>query len=77
MVRHRVRMLKRMSEGLMRMVSSLGAVEVMVVGLVWSRKAAGAGRMRSVRRLMCIRCLIRGNASRWLAKGISLRAKWY
>nr|DAO93862.1 MAG TPA: hypothetical protein [Caudoviricetes sp.]DAQ50082.1 MAG TPA: hypothetical protein [Caudoviricetes sp.] len=24
---------------------------------------------------MCIRCLIRGNASRWLAKGISLRAE--
>nr|DAS61914.1 MAG TPA: hypothetical protein [Caudoviricetes sp.] len=24
---------------------------------------------------MCIRCLIRGNVSRWLAKGISLRAK--
>nr|DAO34563.1 MAG TPA: hypothetical protein [Caudoviricetes sp.] len=54
------------------MVSSFvgGVVEVMVVGLV-----RGAGRLRSIRRLTCIRCLIRGNASRWLAKGISLMAK--
>ena len=26
---------------------------------------------------MCIRCLIRGNAGRWLAKGTGLRAKWH
>lgn len=28
-----------------------------------------------IRCLTCIRCLIRGNASRWLAKGTSLRAE--
>ena len=47
---------------------------------VWSgpgpgRPGRGAGRLRGVRRLMCIRCLIRVNAGRWLAKGTGLRAE--
>ena len=39
------------------------------------RAGRGAGGLWRVRRLMCIRCLIRGNAGRWLANPLSLRAE--